>query len=634
MRVVGLRHGDGPVVHVLAGAGGSEEELAALTAALSGDPTVVAHVPSEGAAAAGSVAAMAAVAAAHVRATQPEGPYRLLGYSLGGLLALEVSQVLSDAGEDVAFVGMIDSFFDQRFWPSALFARATARRTGFHVRSVLHESPGTAAYDLARRAVRLSARVLRRFGPVAAPAAPATRSVQEANVVVMRRWQPRSFDRPVTLFAASQTDFGCDLAELWRPWLPELVVRRLRADHTTRLQSPDAGARLACEVDRALLATPRPARVLLASTFLWHSSARLASCLHDVDFAVQAVAPRRSPLLRLVELERGHRLSVLTPLRSLEEAVTTSRADLVVPFDDRTRQALERVHAAADPDRPEGVAVRDVIERSLGSPAGFGRVYSRADLMELATATGVRCPATAEVRSEDEVAAWLARHDGGAVLKTDGSWGGRGVAMVRSEQAALRAWRRMSRPPRLHRALKRLVVERDPWALRARLSGTRPVVTIQELVEGRPANVAVACAAGAVLGQVQAEVLVSDGPTGPATVVRLVDHADMTYAAKSVVAALQLSGLCGLDFVLSPDGRAHLVELNPRATPTAHLVGADGSDPLTSLRAAGGPELPLPRPTPAADDLEVSLWQQGRTTPARTRWPASRRSAVGSSPQQ
>lgn len=622
MKVVELRHGDGLVIHLFAGAGGSEDEVAALVAALPGDPTVVAHVPAEGAAAAGTVEAMAAAAAGHVRAAQPLGPYRLVGYSLGGLLAVEVSQVLSDAGEEVAFVGMVDSFFDQRYWPTGLFVRATARRAAFHARSVLGDAPGAATYELVQRGLRLSARIARRFGPDPEPAASpllAPGSVQEANVAVMRQWQPRTFDGPVTLFAATQADFGCDLADLWRPWLTDLTVRRIPADHTTLLRSPSAVARLAHEVDRGIHSTPSPVRVLVASTFQWRSVARLAHALREVDFTIEAVAPRRNPVHELAQLARSHPLSLVAPLHSLRQAVETSRADLVVPFDDRTRQALERVHAASDPTSSRGARVREVIERSLGSPRGFGRVYSRAGLMELATAAGVRCPATAEVRSEADVTAWFEQRGGGAVLKTDGSWGGRGVAMVRSEPAARQAWREMSRPPSLPRALKRLLVERDPWAMRARLRGTRSVVTIQELIEGRPANIAVACAAGTTLGQVQAEVLESDGPKGPATVVRLVDNADMTFAAKSVVASLQLSGLCGLDFVLDESGRAYLIELNPRATPTAHLVGADGSDPLSALRAACGPELPLPRSAPGPEDLVVSLVQSGAAERHRAR---------------
>ncbi|PQV54226.1 non-ribosomal peptide synthetase [Paraburkholderia sp. BL21I4N1] len=43
-----------------------------------------------------------------IRRTQPRGPYALLGWSFGGMIATEVARVLEDAGESVAFVGLLD----------------------------------------------------------------------------------------------------------------------------------------------------------------------------------------------------------------------------------------------------------------------------------------------------------------------------------------------------------------------------------------------------------------------------------------------------------------------------------------------------------------------------------------------
>jgi len=52
---------------------------------------------------------MAAAHLAELRTLQPEGPYFLGGYCLGGLLALEAAQQLSAAGEEVALVLLIQS---------------------------------------------------------------------------------------------------------------------------------------------------------------------------------------------------------------------------------------------------------------------------------------------------------------------------------------------------------------------------------------------------------------------------------------------------------------------------------------------------------------------------------------------
>jgi thioesterase domain-containing protein len=46
--------------------------------------------------------------AAHIRLTQPEGPYAIAGYSLGSTLAYEVGKVLESQGQEVRFLASID----------------------------------------------------------------------------------------------------------------------------------------------------------------------------------------------------------------------------------------------------------------------------------------------------------------------------------------------------------------------------------------------------------------------------------------------------------------------------------------------------------------------------------------------
>lgn len=47
--------------------------------------------------------------ARQVRARQPDGPYHLLGWSLGGVLALATAQALEKEGQPVAFLGILDT---------------------------------------------------------------------------------------------------------------------------------------------------------------------------------------------------------------------------------------------------------------------------------------------------------------------------------------------------------------------------------------------------------------------------------------------------------------------------------------------------------------------------------------------
>ncbi|WQG57913.1 thioesterase domain-containing protein [Pseudomonas sp. RTB3] len=57
----------------------------------------------------GDIEGLAARYIEHMRAQQPHGPYHLLGFSLGGLLAITAAAQLERCGEQVAFLGILDS---------------------------------------------------------------------------------------------------------------------------------------------------------------------------------------------------------------------------------------------------------------------------------------------------------------------------------------------------------------------------------------------------------------------------------------------------------------------------------------------------------------------------------------------
>lgn len=56
-----------------------------------------------------TVAAMADVAVEQIRRSQPVGHVRLLGHSLGGLVAFEVAARLLEAGQSIKFLGLLDT---------------------------------------------------------------------------------------------------------------------------------------------------------------------------------------------------------------------------------------------------------------------------------------------------------------------------------------------------------------------------------------------------------------------------------------------------------------------------------------------------------------------------------------------
>ncbi|GGV24796.1 hypothetical protein GCM10010182_54280 [Actinomadura cremea] len=60
-----------------------------------------------------SVGEMADDYLAQIRAVRPSGPYHLVGWSLGGLVAYEMAVRLQDAGEDVGMLALIDAYHGQ-----------------------------------------------------------------------------------------------------------------------------------------------------------------------------------------------------------------------------------------------------------------------------------------------------------------------------------------------------------------------------------------------------------------------------------------------------------------------------------------------------------------------------------------
>lgn len=56
------------------------------------------------------------------------GPYCLMGYSFGGVLALELARALKDSGEEVAFLGLIDTPQSEYIWPLSVWSRFMLKR--------------------------------------------------------------------------------------------------------------------------------------------------------------------------------------------------------------------------------------------------------------------------------------------------------------------------------------------------------------------------------------------------------------------------------------------------------------------------------------------------------------------------
>jgi len=334
---------------------------------------------------------------------------------------------------------------------------------------------------------------------------------------------------------------------------------------------------------------------------------------------VDAVCPSGHALGKMSVVRRTYTYRGLMPLKSVRDAIAASSPDFVLPGDDLATCHLHRLYEGESQRGEAGRPMCELIERSLGAPESFPVVYARTAFMDLAQDAGIRAPKTEVIANLAELRKWIVRMGVPTVLKVDGTSGGDGVRVVHTLEEAERAFRTLQAPPLLARAAKRALVDQDKTLVWASLLRRRAVVNAQSFVAGREATSTVACWEGNILASLHFEVLHKRDSSGPSSVLRFIENAEMLTAAETMVRRLKLSGIHGFDFMLERHtGNAHLIEINPRATQVGHLPLGAGRDLPAALYSAlsGSPLQAAPRVT--ENDTIALFPQEWLRDPAST----------------
>jgi acetoacetyl-CoA synthetase len=253
---------DDPPIFMIPGAPGSVLQLGPIAAAMTAPMPIYALKPrglEAGETPLEHLSDMAAYAIDLMRKVRPHGPYFLVGYSAGGLVALEMAQQLAAAGEDVPVVVLLDTYPSREIWPLSCHAEILVRQAFRSIWALRRCTLRQFTNDVKRR-VRslfwyLAASGVKLASPqplVAEGTDAASRRVHVATFNAGEAYRPSRYPGKVVFL---QPEYVLNLEpkaprKVWGQFLPNFVIRRVPGSHLTMLE--EGAAVTAAEIARCV----------------------------------------------------------------------------------------------------------------------------------------------------------------------------------------------------------------------------------------------------------------------------------------------------------------------------------------------------------------------------------------------
>lgn len=179
---------------------------------------------------------MAEVFLKAIKKVQPHGPYLLVGHSLGGLIMLEMAQRLSNKGEQIALLAMMDSYPHASRLSTGQRARLLCNRGRHHITKALHLNGSHRRPSIEQDWTGIYR------APVGAPFAPAMRLVCHKADLALKRYRPTYYEGSIKFLRAEiLSSFPADPVPVWAHLANEFAVETVPGDHlgmlTTYFQS-------------------------------------------------------------------------------------------------------------------------------------------------------------------------------------------------------------------------------------------------------------------------------------------------------------------------------------------------------------------------------------------------------------
>jgi acetoacetyl-CoA synthetase len=163
-----------------------------------------------------------------IKRLQAHGPYFLIGYSLGGLVTLEIAQRLSAAGEKIALLAMLDTYPDKRCLSATQYALLGFRLARRRVWSLVKSAPGTTRQQIPEPT---------EDAPRGDRPGRATEKMQDSAYLALRRYRPRFYPGRINFVKAEiRTYFPGNPTAVWGRLAQQFDLKTVPGDHFSMLR--------------------------------------------------------------------------------------------------------------------------------------------------------------------------------------------------------------------------------------------------------------------------------------------------------------------------------------------------------------------------------------------------------------
>jgi amino acid adenylation domain-containing protein/non-ribosomal peptide synthase protein (TIGR01720 family) len=153
----------------------------------------------------------------NVRSIQPQGPYFLIGYSLGGTIAQGLAARLQGLGEQVAFLGLLDTYPPEGQDWSGPTEQDAKQEVAREQEQFMVATEDAADEFMLREKAQMFEHIVSNY---------------EDSVRLLSQARTRRFNGAATLFCATQTlPQDMDVQATWAPFLQQLSVHRFACNH-------------------------------------------------------------------------------------------------------------------------------------------------------------------------------------------------------------------------------------------------------------------------------------------------------------------------------------------------------------------------------------------------------------------